>query len=193
MSSFLFRRTAAARADYDETARAAVLAAQEEAVALHHAVVRIEHFLLGVLAVEGPGRRVLEERFGIDLETARRDVTATAPRGERPPRGGATFDASTRPVLEHAAEAARGLGDARVTSAHVLLGVVATGGAAADLLAARGVDAHALQRAFYGPQPDEVRDTASRGLHRVVSLEGDAAAYAHSGPSQRMTFSKFMP
>ena len=50
MSSFLFRRSAAARAEYDETTRAAVLAAQEEAVALRHAVVRTEH------SIHYPGR-----------------------------------------------------------------------------------------------------------------------------------------
>ncbi|HEY7623294.1 MAG TPA: Clp protease N-terminal domain-containing protein [Solirubrobacteraceae bacterium] len=66
---------------FTEDARAAVVAAQAEAAALHHGWIGTEHLLLGVLATGGDGARLLAG-FGVDAAAVRDDVVRTVGRGE---------------------------------------------------------------------------------------------------------------
>jgi ATP-dependent Clp protease ATP-binding subunit ClpA len=61
-------------------ARAAVTAAQDEALSLHHGWIGTEHLLLGVLRADG-GARLLEG-FGVELAPVREDVVRLIGRGE---------------------------------------------------------------------------------------------------------------
>jgi ATP-dependent Clp protease ATP-binding subunit ClpA len=66
---------------FTDDARAAVVAAQAEARALRHAWIGTEHLLLGVLAGEGAGARLLTG-FGVRAEDVRADVERIIGRGE---------------------------------------------------------------------------------------------------------------
>jgi ATP-dependent Clp protease ATP-binding subunit ClpA len=66
---------------FTEDARAAVVAAQAEATALHHGWIGTEHLLLGVLATGGDGARLLAG-FGVDAPGVRDDVVRIVGRGE---------------------------------------------------------------------------------------------------------------
>ena len=66
---------------FTEDARAAVVAAQAEATALHHGWIGTEHLLLGVLATGGDGARLLAG-FGVDAAGVRADVERIIGRGE---------------------------------------------------------------------------------------------------------------
>jgi ATP-dependent Clp protease ATP-binding subunit ClpA len=58
---------------FTDDAREAVVAAQREAAALRHGWIGTEHLLLGVLAGEGGGARLLSG-FGVDAAAVRGDV-----------------------------------------------------------------------------------------------------------------------
>jgi len=64
---------------FSEEGRAAVLAAETEAVALHHGYIGTEHLLLGVLST-GAGARLMAE-FGIEAGPVREDVVRLVGRG----------------------------------------------------------------------------------------------------------------
>lgn len=66
---------------FTEDARAAVAAAQAEAIALHHSWIGTEHLLLGVLVTGGDGSRLLAS-FGVDAAGVRADVERIIGRGE---------------------------------------------------------------------------------------------------------------
>jgi Clp amino terminal domain, pathogenicity island component len=138
-----------------------------------------EHFLLGVLAIDGPGQRLLVERFGVDLDDARAWVAAARPKG-RVPRGGPTFDPSTRAVLDRAAESATTLGDAQVTSAHLVAGVLGASGLGATFLRERGVDAPALHRALAGASDSLSRAGSSAGVTPAPAPASDSLSQAET-------------
>lgn len=66
---------------FTDDAREAVVAAQREAAALHHGWIGTEHLLLGVLATDGPGARLLAG-FGVDAPAVRGDVVRIVGIGE---------------------------------------------------------------------------------------------------------------
>ncbi len=66
---------------FTEDARAAVVAAQAAATALHHGWIGTEHLLLGVLATGGDGARLLAG-FGVDAAGVHADVERIIGRGE---------------------------------------------------------------------------------------------------------------
>jgi ATP-dependent Clp protease ATP-binding subunit ClpA len=66
---------------FSDEARAAVVAAQREAGALHHGWIGTEHLLLGVLSTNGRGARLLAG-FGVEAAAVRDDVVRTIGRGE---------------------------------------------------------------------------------------------------------------
>ena len=66
---------------FTDDARAAVVAAQEEAAALRHGWIGTEHVLLGVLRGSGSGARLLAG-FGIDAAAVHDDVVRIIGRGD---------------------------------------------------------------------------------------------------------------
>jgi ATP-dependent Clp protease ATP-binding subunit ClpA len=66
---------------FTKDARAAVVAAEAEAVALHHGWIGTEHLLLGVLVTGGDGARLLAG-FGVDAAGVRADIERIIGRGE---------------------------------------------------------------------------------------------------------------
>lgn len=69
-----------------ETARQAIVGAQEKALLLRHAYIGTEHLLLGLLRAEDEEAGELLRAFSMDLEGARARVAAEVdPGGEDPP------------------------------------------------------------------------------------------------------------
>jgi ATP-dependent Clp protease ATP-binding subunit ClpA len=66
---------------FTDDARAAVVAAQEEAAALRHGWIGTEHVLLGVLRGSGTGARLLAG-FGIDAAAVHDDIVRIIGRGD---------------------------------------------------------------------------------------------------------------
>jgi len=64
---------------FSDEGRAAVVAAEAEAAALHHGYIGTEHLLLGVLST-GAGARLMAE-FGIEANPVREDVVRIVGRG----------------------------------------------------------------------------------------------------------------
>jgi ATP-dependent Clp protease ATP-binding subunit ClpA len=96
--------------------------AREEALNLGHAAVEPEHLLLGVLRTEDEASELLSE-FGVHLEAIREGLGALAghpsPEGER-----VAVSSGAQRVMELAGSEAQGLGTNRVSTAHILLGIV---------------------------------------------------------------------
>jgi excisionase family DNA binding protein len=102
--------------------------------------VTADHLLLGVLRASDRSGATVLSALGIGEP----DVA----RGGAPPRRGtrARWGAPLQPIIQAAAEEARQLGSQMTRSAHVLLGIVASGqGVLPGLLAGRGVTLDALR------------------------------------------------
>ena len=130
---------------FTEGARQVVVLAQEEARKLRHRYIGSEHLLLGI-AREGGAGAMLLAGTGVGLDDIRARVIPLAgpPWSSKIP-----FTRRARAALEHALRASLALGDARVGSEHLLLGVLADPkSAAAQLLADLGVGAEAIRAAI---------------------------------------------
>jgi ATP-dependent Clp protease ATP-binding subunit ClpC len=126
---------------FDDSARRAVIMAQEEARILDHTAIGTEHILLGVLRDEaGLGARALAAH-GVMLDAARRHVDDLI--GPSGARGGGTlpFTPRAKKVLELALREALKLGHNYIAADHLLLGLLREGeGSGARVLVMLGVD-----------------------------------------------------
>jgi Antitoxin FitA-like, ribbon-helix-helix/Clp amino terminal domain, pathogenicity island component len=128
-------------------ARAAVVAAQEEARALGHDHVGPQHLLLGIL-VQTPSLVALRPEH----------VRTLLDRGEAEPTGRIPFTPEAKRALELALRSALAQGDPVIEPRHLLAGIKETGGPAGEIL--ETVQLPPLQMA---PDPS----------FRVVLLEGE--------------------
>jgi D-alanyl-D-alanine carboxypeptidase len=146
----------------EKDARRAVLrGAHDEAQALGSSAVEAEHLLLALAADEhDPSGRLLAEsglghdevRVALEHETERSLAAVgvvlgdfTLPETPVAPRRRPRLAASAKRALERAARIAVGRRDRRITSSHLLLGVLRTDiGTVPRALAAAGVDREAL-------------------------------------------------
>lgn len=121
-------------------ARAVVVLARQEARDLGHPRVGTEHLLLAILAHgEGVGAVALD-RLGVEADAVRRRIEEIAGRGQavapRPP-----LSPRAKEVFAEAVREAHELHQARVGTAHLLLGIVVEGkGLAARILVDLGAD-----------------------------------------------------
>jgi hypothetical protein len=132
---------------FSDRARHVVVEASDTARALGHGFIGAEHLLLGVIAEkQGVGARVLEG-LGVTDEAVRGDLLRRHPQGEQPSDGALPFTEEGKSVLERALVEARNLGDSRIQTEHVLLGLLATEPhSAAGLLEAIGVSTRRVRR-----------------------------------------------
>jgi ATP-dependent Clp protease ATP-binding subunit ClpC len=161
--------------NYTPDARKAMDVAEQEARRLGHEYVGTEHILLGVIKIgSGLAAQVLKElqaepeRVQQEIEKTVGSVHGEAPVGKLP------FTPRTRKVLEYAVEEARGLGQEKVGTEALLLGLVREEEAvAAQVLANLGLTRekiavrlmHALGRPYAVPKPP------SAGKPRQPTLE----------------------
>lgn len=125
---------------FSEAAQGLLGRAGSEATRLGHPYVRPEHFLLA-LALERD-RRTTEvlARFGVGVDQLRRRVLeALAAPKPATHTDGFGDAASTQSVLDRAIQEANVRGDRQIDPVHVLLGLIAEGGAAGEALRGLGV------------------------------------------------------
>ena len=130
----------APREYFGEAAQGLLTRASSEAARLGHPDIRPEHILLA-LALER-NRRCADvlARFDVDLDQIRRrTLESLAPLEPRTHRGSLGDATSTRGVLNQAIQEANAQGDRQIDPVHVLLGLIAEGGPAAEVLRVLGV------------------------------------------------------
>jgi hypothetical protein len=108
---------------FSDRARAAVVAAQEQARAGGHDHITVGHLLLGVLADPGSGAAQRLDGHGLDLEVVGRTARATLPEAAPEVPALIPFDAHAKRALEQAFVEAERAGAAQVGTEHLLLGV----------------------------------------------------------------------
>ena len=133
---------------FTRSAREVVVLARDEAESLGHGHVGTEHLLLGLLRVEGVGRRALES-LGVTGNSVRDRLTKViGETGEGGPSGRLPFTPRAKKVLELSLREALRLGHNYIGTEHVLLGLVAESeGIAAKLLFDHGADPTAVREA----------------------------------------------
>lgn len=109
---------------FDEDARAAVVYGQEEARLAMHGDIGAEHLLLGILrSTDELASAVLQT----SVEQIREQVRGFRPPADRPPAGHIPFTDNAKSAMEHALRVSLGLGQDRITPAHLLVGVLNVG------------------------------------------------------------------
>lgn len=126
---------------FSERARWVVVVAQQEARDLHHDHVGTEHLLLGLVR-EGHGIAAKAlSNLGISEPAVRSLVEQLVGRSGEPPGGHLPFTPRAKTVLDLGHRAALQLGQTRLGTEHLLLGLIREGdGVAADVLARLGAD-----------------------------------------------------
>ncbi len=112
---------------FSPRAREVIIAAQQEARALHHHYIGTEHILLGLLRDrDGLAGRALHV-LGISLAAAREQVLDIIGQGKQEPAGHIPFTPRSKRVLELAVREAAQLGHLYVGTEHILLGLIREG------------------------------------------------------------------
>jgi ATP-dependent Clp protease ATP-binding subunit ClpA len=135
---------------FTERARQVVVLAQDEARALKHNYIGTEHILLGLLREEeGLAARVLDS-LDIRVEDVRARVALIVGRGDEPPTGEIPFTPRAKKVLELAHRETLSLGDRRIGTEHILLGLLGeTEGVAAGILREFDADPRTVRTAIF--------------------------------------------
>jgi len=130
---------------FTQRARRVLSLAHQEAERAHQGLIGTEHLLLGLLEEEGGvAGRVLRE---LGMESGRvREIMQRVSGEGRYESGKIELAPDTQLVLEYAIEEARKMGHHYVGTEHLLLGLVRTEGAAAEVLRKLGVTAEQIRR-----------------------------------------------
>jgi hypothetical protein len=131
---------------FDDEARAAVVAAQEQARTAGSEMISVGHLLLGLLADPDSAAAAAVTACGVELDVVRRTATATLPAASGQVPDLIPFDAHARKALELTFREALRRGDSSIGSAHLLLAVLevedGTGVLAGLGIDRAGVEAH---------------------------------------------------
>ncbi len=106
---------------FDDDARQAVVLAQEELRLLGHHELGAEHLLVGVLRTAGEAAHIALQA---SLEQVRDRLFGSRSPNEGPSSGHIPFTPNAKKALELAVRTALELGQGRVTTAHLLAGIV---------------------------------------------------------------------
>jgi ATP-dependent Clp protease ATP-binding subunit ClpC len=161
---------------FTPAAQTAIALAQDEARALGHREVGVEHLLLGLLREEtGLGGRLLEE-LGLTVDGARAEVARLSPKGEGRVPDQLDFTPGARAALEHALRNALAHEQQIIGPEHILLGVLDAGNkVAVGVLRACGGDPDALRESLLEWLRGEPPEAASGAARAVVHLASPAA------------------
>jgi ATP-dependent Clp protease ATP-binding subunit ClpA len=131
---------------FTERARHAVVAAQEEARALHHREIAPEHLLLGLLHDDKSMAARALASLGVTLDRARSEVLRHLPPGDEPFGPQIPFTPAAKQVLERSLIESRELGHNYLGTEHLLLALATfEEGESANVLRALGADAGAIR------------------------------------------------
>jgi prophage maintenance system killer protein len=122
-------------------AREVIIAAQDEARALHHNYIGTEHILLGLVNDgDGMGSRALDA-LGISLDAVRQQVLEIIGEGKQAPAAHIPFTPRSKKALDLALREAMQLDHLHIGTEHILLGLVKEGdGVAFQVLTRLGAD-----------------------------------------------------
>jgi ATP-dependent Clp protease ATP-binding subunit ClpC len=132
---------------FTNSAREAVVQANEAAHEFQHQYVGSEHLLLGLIREKrGPCAHVLES-LGVTADGVSDRIVQMVGRGDEPTTAGAIpFTPEAKNALEEALREAQNLGQDHIDTEHLLLGLVREqGGAAARILLAFGADSERIR------------------------------------------------
>jgi hypothetical protein len=122
-------------------AREVIIAAQDEARALHHNYIGTEHMLLGLLKQGGGVAGRALDALGISLDAVRQQVLEIIGEGKQAPAGHIPFTPRSKKVLDLALREAMQLDHLYIGTEHILLGLVKEGdGVAFQVLTRLGAD-----------------------------------------------------
>ena len=126
---------------FTDSARRAVVVAQEEARGLNHGYIGTEHVLLGLLG-EGKGlAATVLTGLGLSLDGVRGDVEEIVGPGKGSPGGHMPFTPRAKKVLELSLREALQLHHNYISTEHILLGLIREGeGVAVQILRSRELD-----------------------------------------------------
>ena len=149
--------------------------ARKEADALNHNFVGTEHLLLGLIRLgQGVAVTVLQ-KFGLDLETVRLEVTKQVGQGPEPKMiGNIPYTPRVKKVLALAQKEAKALNHTYVGTEHILLGLLQEGdGVAAHVLKSLDVDV------------EQTRQEVLKELDPNLRPQGVQAPQAKAAPSPK--------
>jgi ATP-dependent Clp protease ATP-binding subunit ClpC len=132
---------------FDDGARRAIAAAQDEARLLGHNYIGTEHILLGLAhAGEGAAAAVLDS-CGMNLAAVRRQVEEIIGRGKQASSGRIPFTPPARQAVELSLREALQHGDNFIGTEHILLALIRQGdGVAVQVMRALGAEPGELRR-----------------------------------------------
>jgi ATP-dependent Clp protease ATP-binding subunit ClpA len=153
---------------FTDSARRAVVAAQEEARRLDHDFIGTEHVLLGLLG-EGKGlaATVLKDS-GLSLDVVRADVEEIVGPGESTPGAHIPFTPRAKKVLELSLREALQLHHNYISTEHILLGLIREGeGVATQVMELHEIDVQRVREQL-------VEGAETRRVRRLGNLGEDA-------------------
>jgi ATP-dependent Clp protease ATP-binding subunit ClpB len=142
-----------------QRAQEAIIAAQRLAQELQSPVLDAEHLLSALVSDEDGVPAETLRRVGVDLRAFRDELAGILARRAKVAGGSLALDPRAQRVLERAAEEARRLQDDYVSTEHLLLGCVESGGEAQAVLERHGAGREAILGAL----------SSVRGGQRVTS------------------------
>ncbi|MVU83065.1 hypothetical protein GPX89_38235 [Nocardia sp. ET3-3] len=166
---------------FTDTARRAIVLAQEEARLLGHDWIGTEHLLLGVfVGDDAVAARALGD-LGLDASSVRERIRqAVGEHEKRPPTGHIPFTPRSKKVLEMSLREAMRLRHNYIAPEHILLALVAEGeGIAPQILISLGAEPSAIRKRVIelgnAPGEDAAPPSESDLYHRISALEARVA------------------
>ena len=168
---------------FTNRARHVVVLAQEEARRLNHNYIGTEHILLGLLGEpDGVAGQALQ-RFGMSLETARREVTAIVSAGTTAPSGHIPFTPRAKKTLELSLREALQLHHNYIGTEHILLGLIRESEGVAAQVLRQHADLTTIRAAVIDMAPAAAAET-TRGRRWLRRRATDGPGEAGAGAEQ---------
>ena len=168
---------------FTQKAQEAIAAAQQLAETLHSPILDAEHLLAALLEPDDGVPAETLRRLGADLGTVRAELAALLDRRARIQGGSLSVNARARRLIERAQEEARRLGDAYVSTEHLLLAAAEIGGEGQALLEQHGAGREAILGALQGVRGNQrVTSPNPEGTYQALEKYGrDLTAEARAG------------
>ena len=122
--------------------------AQEEATLLDQSVIGTRHLLLGIIREPECTAAKALSTLGVNLNRLRSEASARLTRGDRSGTGEMSLSDGTRDAIEYAMEQAKNERSSRIGTEHLIIGLLATGGSASEIISGFGIEATMLHAAI---------------------------------------------
>lgn len=174
---------------FTDRAKRVLALANDEAARFKHTYIGPEHLLLGILREgEGVAARALD-MLGVDLSSVRTYVELKVGQGKGDAPGGIEIAATTRQIIDAADQEATRLGDRRVATEHLALGIAMVGqGTAVDALLSLGVSIEQLRAQLMLMKSSEpsVESEVPRAHERLPGIRMESPALLKTGENVQL-------